>query len=98
MKQNGRSYKKPRYRINTYSTQGSYEIFQMTHLEKCYSGYTSVPDLYANNLEELNNKLTKLLDELIAFINKPVNICSHCNGMGITDSESRAIDTKEFFK
>lgn len=98
MKQNGRPYKNPRYKTKTYTHAGSYTIFEMTNSIDKYSGYTVIPELYANDLDELNQKLIKLLDELIKFINKPVNLCPHCEGTGVTDIDSKKINTVEFFK
>ena len=58
------------------------QIFQMTHAESNYQGYTPIKGLFANSQDELNDKINEWLTELIARINKPVSVCQHCKGVG----------------
>ena len=60
-------------------------IFEMTHEQEKYKGYSVIPDLYANNEEELKEKLDTWLESLITIINKPLCQCPHCNGAGYLD-------------
>lgn len=94
-KQNGYSYKNPRYKHKTHVFAGDYTIFEMTYSPKRYEGYTPIPSIVAKDLEELDNKIRVLLDDLMEKINKPSCLCPHCEGTGVTSSEK--IDTASFF-
>lgn len=61
------------------------EIFEMTHDQKRYEGYSVIPAMFADNEQELKTKMQNWLDELIATINAPMIPCSHCHGTGFTD-------------
>lgn len=61
------------------------EIYQMTHKQENYRGYTAIEPLFANSEDELKEKVDKWLKELINIINKPLELCPHCNGTGYKD-------------
>lgn len=59
-----------------------FEIFEMTHTGKNYSGYTPIQPITANSQQELKDKIDNYLEELMAYINEPLIECEHCKGMG----------------
>ena len=62
------------------------KVFEMTYSPKNYNGYTPIPALYADNDNELKDKVDEWLDYIISEINKPLNYCAHCNGTGYEES------------
>jgi hypothetical protein len=60
-------------------------IFEMTHAQENYKGYTAIKCIKGENLEDLANKLDGLLHDLIEKINKPLIECAHCNGYGVKE-------------
>lgn len=97
LKNNGRSYRPPKFTTKTHQYASSYEVFKMTHNEKNYDGYPTLPDLIAKNTDELQQKVDKLLKDLIEFINEPVSICPHCNGTGL-EHETKTMEFSELIK
>lgn len=78
--------KRERNKIHT--TVKKYEektIFQMTHDQEKYRGYTAIPELCANNETELKEKVDTWLEGLIETINRPLQQCPHCQGAGFVD-------------
>lgn len=61
------------------------EIFEMTHAQEHYKGYSIIPEMTANNETELKEKVDAWLEDLMAIINKPLCQCPHCNGTGYLD-------------
>ncbi|MCC0670567.1 hypothetical protein [Clostridioides sp. ES-W-0016-02] len=61
------------------------EIFSMTHNQRNYDGYTAIDAMYANNENELKEKVDTWLKGAIEIINKPLELCPHCNGTGYMD-------------
>lgn len=61
------------------------QIYQMTHNQENYKGYTAIKPIFANNEDELKEKVNKWLKELITMINKPLELCPYCNGTGYKD-------------
>jgi len=57
-------------------------IFEMTHAQSKYQGYTVINPIYADNELELKNKIDEFLYNLITIINRPLELCSNCNGTG----------------
>lgn len=82
--------KKERNKIR-YSTKkfNELEIFEMTHDQDRYQSYTVIKPIYGDNEEDLKNKTDEWLSTLIEIINKPLNICHHCNGNGYLDDVKR---------
>ena len=60
-------------------------IFEMTHEQDKYKGYTAIPEMYANNEAELKEKVDTWLEGLMEIINKPLCQCPHCHGSGYID-------------
>lgn len=76
--------KKDRMKIRTsVKSFNQYEIFQMTHAQENYRGYTAIPAMYANSEAELKEKMNEWLTSLMNIINAPICECPHCNGTGL---------------
>lgn len=62
------------------------EVFEMTYSgykgKNGYEGYTCIPELHGDNLEDLYNKLESFLTNLIEKLNTRVKECECCNGTG----------------
>jgi hypothetical protein len=58
------------------------EIFEMTHAQEHYKGYSVIPEMTAKNEAELKEKVDTWLESLMAIINKPLIQCPHCHGSG----------------
>lgn len=80
-KANGRSYRKPRYNTKLV-TDREVEIFEMTHDQSNYKGYTAIKGFKGDSLIDLAENIKLYLDELVSYINEPVEDCSHCGGTG----------------
>jgi excinuclease UvrABC ATPase subunit len=63
-------------------------IFQMTHEQERYKGYTPIRCFQAGSEYELKELIDGFLEDLIAVINKPLEQCPHCNGTGYTEGNS----------
>jgi len=74
--------RKPKY-VTNYQTCREVQIFEMTHEEKRYQGYTPIKGFIGKNLEDLKNNIEKYLHDLIEKINEPLIDCPHCNGLGV---------------
>lgn len=81
-KLNGKSYRPPRYN-KSYVSARSVEVFEMTNSTDNYKGYTPIKPITAKNEDELNEKVSKLCQDLIEMINEPLVDCPHCKGMGV---------------
>jgi len=58
-------------------------IFEMTHDQQNYKGYTVIKGFEGENLEDLKNNIDKYLNSLIKEINKPLVDCPNCKGSGV---------------
>ena len=78
--------KKERSKIR-YSTKkfNEFIIFEMTHDQRRYENYTVIKAIYGNNEDDLKSKMDEWLETLISIINKPLDMCPHCNGNGYLD-------------
>lgn len=76
--------KKERNKVKT-SVQNYTEhvIFQMTHDQSNYQGYTAISAIFANSEAELQEKMDEWLSALITIINMPIQECPHCKGTGL---------------
>lgn len=67
-------------------TEKLVEVFEMTWAgykgKGGYEGYTCIPELHGDNLEDLSNKLDNYLGSLITALNAKVNECECCGGTG----------------
>lgn len=52
-----------------------------------YSGYPTQKGIEGENQEDLDNKVTKYLEDLIAEINSPMEDCACCKGRGVIIKE-----------
>ena len=78
--------KREREKIHT--TIKKYEeksIFEMTHEQEKYKGYSVIPEMLANSEAELKDKVDTWLESLMAIINKPLCQCPQCQGTGYID-------------
>lgn len=70
----------------TTKTEKLVEVFEMSYAgyngKGGYEGYTCIPELYGDNLEDLSNKLDGYLENLIAVLNTKANECECCDGTG----------------
>ena len=66
-------------------------IFEMTHDQEKYRGYTVIPEMFANSEAELKEKVDTWLESLIGIINKPLCQCPHCNGTGYIDDIKKEV-------
>lgn len=90
---NFKSFNPPRFETNTVQSK-EVEVFKMSHNtaesgSRPYKGYDAIPELQADNLQQLAEKLKVYLEELMQELNTPVYECKHCNGTGhiITEIE-----------
>jgi hypothetical protein len=60
-------------------------IFEMTHEQEKYKGYSVIPEMYADSEVELKEKVDTWLEGLMEIINKPLCQCAHCHGSGYID-------------
>jgi len=80
-KANGRSYASPKFNSRTV-TYRSEEIFEMTSASKHYNQYTIIQGWDADSLVDMQEQVKYYLDTLMQEINKEVEVCSCCNGVG----------------
>jgi hypothetical protein len=78
--------RKPKYKTQLKSKR-SVEIFEMTHDEQNYEGYTPIKGFKAENTELLKQYIDEYCQELIKFINEPFIDCPHCKGLGVVKPE-----------
>ena len=75
--------KKERNKIHyTTKTYKQEKVFEMTHDQSNYKDYTAISEITGVNQEDLKQKLDEWLETCIALINKPLQLCPHCNGTG----------------
>lgn len=88
--------KKQRQKLHfTVKEYSEVEIYQMTHDQENYRGYTAIEPMYANNEEELKEKVDTWLEDLISTINEPLNICPCCGGTGYKEIEKKETNDRE---
>lgn len=65
-------------------------VFHITHKQKVHGteyGAKILPDIAGTSLNDLLENIKAYLDETMAMINAPLQICSHCDGSGITEDQ-----------
>jgi len=67
----------------TVKKYNEYTIFEMTHAQEKYKGYTPIPDMTAESEVALNKKMETWLNALMEEINKPLIACPYCKGVGV---------------
>ena len=85
-KSNGRSYAKPRFNQKTVESKME-TIFEMCPSKK-YQSYTPIKGFCGDNLADLADNVKTYLEELMLYINAPLQECEHCKGTGCTPRES----------
>ena len=77
------STKRERNKIHTtVKKYNEKEIFEMTHEQSRYQGYSVIPEMHANSEAELKEKVDTWLEGLMEIINEPLYECPHCQGTG----------------
>lgn len=70
----------------TTKTKKLVEVFEMSYAgykgKGGYEGYTCIPELHGDNLEDIANKLDSYLTNLLAALNTKVTECECCAGTG----------------
>ena len=64
------------------ATSKEIEIFQMTHDQSKYQGYTAIRGFKGSNEWELKEMIENFLSTLMDTIHSPIEQCSCCNGTG----------------
>jgi len=82
MKENGKPYKQKKFKSKYISTK-EIKVFEMTNSKSRYKGYTVIPEMIADNEEELVRKVNDFCETLIARINEPLVECGVCQGSGV---------------
>lgn len=77
---------KTHYKVKEYK---QVVIYEMTHNQENYRGYTAIEPMYANSEDELKEKIDTWLKELIKKINKPLEQCPYCKGTGYKEKVKR---------
>ena len=67
--------------ITKYNNDRMVEVFQMA--PSPYQNYTVLEPIRGETYEDLQNKITKYLNDLMDVINQPIKECPHCNGSGM---------------
>lgn len=93
-KANGRSYRTPKFKTQTVDHK-QVEIFEMTHEQKGYQGYTIIKGFSGQSLEELVENIKLYLNDLITYINTPVVECDCCKGTGHIISNNFEMNKRE---
>lgn len=67
--------------VTKYRNERTVTVFQSA--PKAYQSYTVQQGIVANNYEELEEKVETYISDLIKEINKPLQDCPHCKGLGV---------------
>jgi hypothetical protein len=74
--------RQPKYETR-YRKNRDVKVFEMTHEESKYKGYTIIKGFSANSQAELADVIDTYLEELMIMINEPLADCPHCKGLGV---------------
>jgi hypothetical protein len=74
--------RKPKYETR-YRKARYIEVFQMTHSEANYQGYSAIKGFIGKSQQELKENIDTYLHGLMEHINEPLADCPHCNGAGV---------------
>lgn len=91
----GKSYKTKRYDTRTITHSTSFCVLEIC--PKSYNEYQVINGIWAENEEDLWNKVDKIVNNIIEIVNKPVEECPHCKGTGVIGSHSN-IDVNALIK
>lgn len=78
--------RKPKY-ITEYRKERDVKIFEMTHDEHKYQGYTSIKGFEGKSVEDLKKNIDTFLTDLMSRINAPLCECPHCDGTGVIEQK-----------
>lgn len=90
LKANGKSYKPKKFETR-YTGSRTVKLFEMTHSENKYKGYTIIPEMFAENEQELLDKMDALCNEILQKINEPLVDCPVCRGCGVVIKDEKAV-------
>jgi len=76
--------KKPSKYEDRYRHIRQVEVFEMTSEEDRYKGYTPIPGIEGANTDDIKRKMDAYLEDLMDFLNEPVQECEHCKGLGVS--------------
>ena len=76
------SRRRPKF-VKKLCTERLEEVFEMTHTEAKYKGYTVIGGFEGKNEIDLKEQIDLYLAELMAVINKPYAECAACGGTGV---------------
>ncbi|MDO8610959.1 MAG: hypothetical protein Q7R95_10545 [bacterium] len=74
--------RKPKY-VTDYRENREIQVFEMTHAEHNYKGYTCIEGFKGANIEELKENIDNYLRDLMNLINEPLSDCPQCKGKGV---------------
>lgn len=77
----GKSYRRPKF-TERKITHKEEPIFNITSDKDKYGGYPVIEGFKGESLEDLRLNITNYLDELMEMINRPLSLCTHCEGQG----------------
>jgi len=80
--------RKPKYKT-AYRESREIEVFEMTHTEDNYKGYTPISGFKANSLTKLKETIDNYLDGVIKVINEPLRDCPNCEGTGVIITKNK---------
>ncbi len=78
----GRGRRKPVVENRLVSTR-EVKLFEMTHSEAMYKGYTPIQCFEADNETALKEQIDVYLNQLMEHINEPLVDCPECKGRGV---------------
>lgn len=87
-KTNGTSFKHRKYETR-YTNHRTVPVFEMTHAEDKYKGYTPIPEIFGNTEQDLIDKVNILCEEIVVKINEPLVECVCCKGLGVILDENK---------
>lgn len=90
LKRNGKSYSPKKFQTR-YTGSRSVKIFEMTHAEDKYKGYTPIPEIYGDTEQDLIDKVNSLCEEIINKINEPLVECGCCKGLGVIENNEKIV-------
>jgi len=78
--------RKPKY-VTRYRKERKIDCFEMTHSPENYKGYTPIKGFQGENQLDLQDKIDIYCEELVKFINTPLEDCKYCKGLGVINNK-----------
>jgi len=88
--------RRPKFKTDTVSFN-LHEIFEMTHAEERYKGYTVVEGFSGESLADLAETIDRYLECLVQAINEPLARCPTCSGTGVVNLTKIPTNDRERF-